>query len=421
MKVRISPSKCDGTVEIPPSKSMAHRAIICASLANGKSTITNVAYSQDIKTTIEGMRLLGADIEMKEDSVIVDGIKDFSALKQEEVFCCESGSTLRFFIPLFSLCNQTVRFTGQGRLMQRPQKVYETIFHEQGLSFEQSEQEICIHETLKSGEYTLQGDVSSQFISGLLFTLPFMKEDSTIHIVAPFESKSYVDLTLQMLETFGVKSYYKNETTIIVPGNQKYKPFDYEIEGDYSQLAFFAVLGAIQNDLTITGVAHESKQGDKQIIDILKSFGVKIEEVKRGYKIYKSKLQGTAIDLSNCPDLGPILTVLGMYSLGNTRIYNARRLRIKESDRIEAMEIELKKFGVNITSTEDEIQICGSTNYTCNKNLYGHNDHRIVMALSVATTCSQSFCVIDDAQAINKSYPTFFEDLSKIQGKVETL
>lgn len=421
MKVRISPTHCAGQVTIPPSKSMAHRAIICAALAQGKSTITNVAFSQDIMATIEGMRLLGATIKTNADTVIVEGIKDFTALQQEEVFCCESGSTLRFFIPLFSLCNQKVRFTGQGRLMQRPQEVYETIFHEQGLTFQQSDKGIVIDAPLHHGEFTLQGNVSSQFISGLLFTLPFMKGDSILHIQPPFESKSYVDLTIQMLDTFGVKAYFKDEVTIIVPGNQTYKPFHYEIEGDYSQLAFFAVLAAIHNDLTITGVSHQSKQGDKQIIDILKAFNVRIEEVERGYKIYKSPLQAASIDVSNCPDLGPILTVLGMYSPGNTHIYNAGRLRIKESDRIEAMETELKKFGVKISSTEDEIQIQGNASYMCHEDLRGHNDHRIVMALSIAATCSQSACVIDDAQAINKSYPTFFEDLTHLHGKVDIL
>lgn len=418
MQVRVSPSVCSGHVVIPPSKSMAHRAIICASLAKGKSVISNVAYSQDIKTTIEGMRLLGAKIEMKEDSVIVEGIQDFHSLTQEEVFCCESGSTLRFFIPIFSLCNQPVRFTGQGRLLQRPQKVYENLFHENGLPFEQSEEGITISKSLQPGEYTLKGDVSSQFISGLLFALPLLEGDSTLHILPPFESRSYVHLTLQMLESYGIKILVQDENTFVIPGNQSYQPYDYTIEGDYSQLAFFAVLAAIQNDLTITGVNLDSRQGDKQIIDILKSFGVTVTEVERGYHIQKGIQHTADIDLANCPDLGPILTVLAMYSPGNTRIYHAGRLRIKESDRIEAMECELRKFGVDIHSTEDEIFIKGSDTYSCDSELSGHNDHRIVMALSVALTCSTSYGIISDAQAINKSYPTFFEDLTSINGKV---
>lgn len=420
MKARVAPTACSGHVAIPPSKSMAHRAIICAALAQGTSVIKNVAYSQDIKTTIAGMQQLGADIRMEEDQVTITGIQDFT-VQQKEVFCCESGSTLRFFIPIFSLCNQEITFTGQGRLMQRPQKVYEDLFHSQSLFFEQNASGITIRERLRPGDITLKGDVSSQFISGLLFTLPMLKEDSTIHILPPFESRSYVDLTLQMLETFGVHASFTDELTIHIPGNQKYKAADYSIEGDYSQLAFFAVLAAINNDLTITGVHHNSRQGDKKILSILKDFGVRMEEVENGYHIYKSRLHGNAVDLADCPDLGPILTVLAMYSPGNTRIYNAGRLRIKESDRIEAMEQELRKFHVDIHSTENEIFISGGTDYTCDTELSAHNDHRIVMALSVAASCSNSICTIEGAQAINKSYPTFFDDLKAIGGKVELL
>lgn len=420
MKARIAPSTCSGHVVIPPSKSMAHRAIICAALANGTSVIKNVAYSQDIKTTIAGMQQLGADIRMEENQVTVTGIKNFTAA-DKEVFCCESGSTLRFFIPIFSLCNQEISFTGQGRLLQRPQKVYEDLFHAQGLPFEQDASKITIRKCLQPGDITLQGDVSSQFISGLLFTLPLLKKDSTIHILPPFESRSYVDLTLQMLETYGIHVSFTDDLTIHIPGNQQYRACDYTIEGDYSQLAFFAVLAALNNDLTITGVHHDSKQGDKKILSILKDFGVRMEAVDNGYRIFKSSLQGCSIDLADCPDLGPILTVLAMYSPGNTNIFHAGRLRIKESDRIEAMEQELHKFGVDIHSTEDEIFITGGSAYTCNTELSAHNDHRIVMALSVAAACANKPCTIDGAQAINKSYPTFFDDLKAIGGKVELL
>ncbi|MEG0709178.1 MAG: 3-phosphoshikimate 1-carboxyvinyltransferase [Longicatena sp.] len=421
MKARITPSTCGGTIHIPPSKSMSHRAIICASLANATSTISNIAYSKDIQTTIDGMRLLGAKIETKENSVVIEGIKDFNHLSQEEIFCSESGSTLRFFIPIFSLCNKKVVFKGAGRLLQRPQKVYEDIFAQQHLSFFQDTKSITIEQSLKAQDYTLQGDVSSQFISGLLFALPFLKEDSRIHILPPFESKSYVDLTLQMLDTFGIHASFEDETTLFIPGNQTYIATDYEVEGDYSQLAFFAVLGAIQNDIEITGVSLHSQQGDKEIIEILRSFGTHIEEIDKGYRIYKSELTAHPIDLANCPDLGPILCVLGMYSLGNTHIYHAGRLRIKESDRILAMESELKKFNASIHSNTDEIWIEGKTMSASNAELLGHNDHRIVMALSIATICSTKSCTIDEAEAINKSYPTFFDDLQKINGKVELL
>lgn len=421
MKARIAPSKCSGQIIIPPSKSMAHRAIICAALAKGTSVIKNVAYSQDIKTTIAGMQQLGANITMEEDQVTITGIQDFSSLQQQEIFCCESGSTLRFFIPIFSLCNQKVTFTGQGRLLQRPQKVYEELFHSQGLSFHQDHNGITIEERLHPGDITLQGNISSQFISGLLFTLPLLDKDSHIHILPPFESKSYVELTLQMLKTFGITAYFEDDVTLYIPGNQTYQAADYTIEGDYSQLAFFAVLAAIQGDLTVYGVHHASRQGDKKILSILKDFGAHIEEVENGYRIHQQPLHGCSIDLADCPDLGPILTVLAMYASGNTNIEHAERLRIKESDRIEAMEQELRKFGVDIHSTADEIFVTGKNTYSCSEVLQGHNDHRIVMALTIAALCSDSTCTIEGAQAIQKSYPAFFEDVQAIGGKVELL
>lgn len=419
MKAILHPSIPSGTLHIPPSKSMSHRAILCAALAKGTSVISNVAYSHDIMATIDGMRALGAEIKMDEDRVIITGIQDFDHLSQEEIFCCESGSTLRFFIPIFSLCNAPVTFTGKGRLLQRPQKVYADIFHEQGLTFIQDETGIHIKECLKAQEYTIQGDVSSQFISGLLFALPLLNKDSLIHIVPPYESRSYVDLTLQMMELYGVHAYYRDDSTLCIPGNQRYKAQDYTIEGDYSQLAFFAVLAAIQGDLDILGVHHDSRQGDKQIIEILQSFGADIEKIEHGYRVHKRILHACDINLENCPDLGPILCVLAMYAQGTTRIYNAGRLRIKESDRIAAMEEELKKFGVDISSTDTEIFIHGGLNTACTQVLQGHNDHRIVMALSVAAMCSPSSCEIEEAQAVNKSYPAFFDDVHLIQGKVE--
>ena len=420
MKAVLTPSEVSGCVTIPPSKSMAHRAIICASLSKGTSIIDNVDFSKDILATMDGMRLLGADITKEDTRVIIKGVQSFHS-QSNEVFCNESGSTLRFFIPIFSLCHQPLIFTGAGRLMHRPQKVYEDIFHKQGLSFVQNEQGIHIKETLKPGNYTVQGNISSQFISGLLFTLPLLSQDSRITIIPPFESHSYVDLTLEMLEMFGVHVSYEDEHTLFIPGNQSYQAHDYRIEGDFSQLAFFAVLAAINHDLDIKGVRHESRQGDQAIIKILKDFGADIKEIENGYHVSKSKLTGCDIDLANCPDLGPILTVLAMYAKGDTVIHNAQRLRIKESDRIQAMEEELHKFGVAIHSTQDEIFITGKDPDTCSDILFGHNDHRIVMALSVALLCSKSGGTIEEAQAINKSYPSFFEDVKKVHGKVELL
>lgn len=421
MKVKIYPSKVNGTVTIPPSKSMSHRAIICASLANGTSTITNVAYSDDIKITIEGMRQLGANITCFEDRIIIRGIKDFSTLREDTIFCNESGSTLRFFIPIFSLCDRMVSFTGKNRLLKRPQKIYETLFREQNIFYEHSEEKLTIGGKLHAGSITLDGDVSSQFISGLLFALPLLEADSTIHIKEPYESRSYVDLTLQMLHLYGIKADYCDANTLVIPGNQQYKAHDYEIEGDYSQCGFFAVLGAINHDIICHGLSPTSLQGDRIIIPILKNSGASISNQEKGFRITKSNLHATEIDLQDCPDLGPILTVMAMYTKGKTRIYNAQRLRYKESDRIAAMEEELKKLGVLIHTTESEIFIEGKERYTGNVLLSGHKDHRIVMSLCIAATLFEHPVIIEEAQSINKSYPAFFEDLSSLGVSLEII
>ncbi len=418
MNVKIYPSKCCNQVVIPPSKSMSHRAIICACLASGKSIIKNLVFSDDIKATIDGMRQLGATITEFDDYVEIRGISDFADIKNQDINCKESGSTLRFFIPIFSLLNKKVSFYGENRLLKRPQEVYKDLFLKQGIEFIQTKDCITINGSLKAGEYELDGNVSSQFITGLLFALPMLKQDSVIKIKPPFESRSYIDLTLQAMNDFGVKACFTDDYTIKIDGNQQYKPCDYTVEGDFSQLAFFAVLGAINNGIDCIGVSHNSLQGDKVIIDILEKSGVLIKKIRCGYRIEKSDIIATDIDLSDCPDLGPILTILAMFAKGKTIIYNAGRLRLKESDRIEAMETELKKFGVNIATTQEEIVIEGKNEYSCSESLFAHKDHRIAMSLAVAIACSNSPAIIDGAECVNKSYPAFFEDLQKTGIKI---
>lgn len=419
MIAKVFPGKCSGKVTIPPSKSMAHRAIICASLAKGVSRIDNVAYSQDILTTIDGMRTLGAEIIKHDDFLEVTGIGKITACQKREIFCNESGSTLRFFIPLFSLCDQPITFSGKGRLMDRPQSVYQEIFEKQGLPFIHKNGTISINGAIHSGEFVLDGDVSSQFISGLLFALPLCEGSSTVVIKEPFESRSYVNLTLQMLEYFGIEAGFTASDTIYIKGNQQYHSGCYSVEGDFSQLAFFACLAALNNDLEICGVHHNSRQGDKAIMKILKQAQVAFKEVVNGYAVFKSSTSATEIDLADCPDLGPILCVLAAFSDGNTHIKNAGRLRIKESDRIAAMECELKKLGVNIRSEDNDIYIAGKPTYEGGVIFDGHNDHRIVMSLAVAATLCQQPCTIKDAQAVRKSYPQFFDDLQRVGIEVE--
>ena len=416
MKAVIRPSKAGGSVKIPPSKSMAHRAIICASLADGKSVISNIDYSVDITTTIECMRKLGAQIICGESTVTVQGIKNFDSLQDSLIQCNESGSTLRFLIPVFSLTNRRVTFTGKNRLLKRPQKIYEDIFKNAGLHFAQDEEKIEIQGALPSGEYTLSGGVSSQFISGLLFTLPMLAENSKIHILLPFESRSYIDLTIQMLAKFGIEIAWEDDLTLYIKGGQKYKAHDETVEGDFSQFAFFGVLSAINSPVDIYGMDPESLQGDKQILEILSQFGCDVAYQNGIYRISAEKLTSADIDLKNCPDLGPVLCTLAAFSNGTTRVYNAGRLRLKESDRIQAMERECAKFGCTITSDDNEMIIHNGYSVPT-ETLYGWKDHRIVMACAVALSVLGG--EIDGCEAITKSYPSFFEDMKKAGIEVE--
>ena len=418
MQATVYPSPVSGTVVVPPSKSFAHRAILCAALAGGHSEVHNLTYSQDVRATIEGMRALGARIETHDTWAEIEGVPDLTAFAGGVVDCNESGSTLRFLIPLFAQCGRPVTFVGRNRLLQRPQTVYQEVFQERGLSYAHREDGITIQGPLPAGEYVLAGDVSSQFISGLLFLLPLLPGDSVIRIRPPYESRSYVELTLQVMEAFGVKASYKDPYTLCIPGGQRYQATRYTVEGDYSQLAFFAVLGALFGQVTCLGVSQGSLQGDGVILPILKRFGAQVQPVDGGFSIAKGDLTGGEIDLSDCPDLGPILTVLGAFSQGETHLSHAARLRYKESDRAQAMETELKKLGVTISSGEDDLYIRGNSSYEGGVAVDGHLDHRIVMSLAVAAMGCCQPVTIGGAQAIEKSYPGFFTDFQQVGGKV---
>lgn len=429
VSAKIYPGTPAGTVKIPASKSLAHRAVICAALSGGTSRLCNLTPSNDITATLCGMAQLGAHYEkLADDSVIIHGAGAPKAAAPLTVDCGESGSTLRFFIPIFSLTGQPVRFVCHGRLAARPQTVYQEIFAKLGVDFHQfSDNDTAgweLNGSLAPGEYTVRGDISSQFISGLLFALPLLGGDSRLVITPPFESRSYVELTLQTLAKFGVAAHWADEqtagtATLLIPGNQRYTACDHTIEGDFSQLAFFAVLGAINSQISASGIDHASAQGDKKIINIIRQMGGNIAPTADGYTFTPGKLAATDIDLADCPDLGPVLTVLAACADGETRLFNAGRLRIKESDRIADVESELARFGIATRSTADELWVTGSKVLGANAPCLAHNDHRIVMALAVLATVCRQPVVIRQAQAVNKSYPRFFEDLQNLGIKVE--
>ena len=409
-----------GAIAAPPSKSMAHRAVLCAALAKGTSHIRNLEFSKDIAATLAAAGQLCARVTTGENDAVVEGLGQFRPVSAP-VDCCESGSTLRFLIPLASLTGQEITFVGRGRLMERPQSVYEELYRAKGLRFEQTPSGLTVEGLLSSGDYTLAGNVSSQFISGLLFALPLLAGTSTLRLLPPVESRSYIDMTRAVQAAFGVESRWLDETTLEIPGGQEYHPCDYTVEGDYSQAAFPAVLGAVAGGVTLTGLAEKTLQGDAAILDILRRCGAKFTPTAAGIVFEKAPLHGTDINLADCPDLGPVLMVLGLLCEGTTVIRNAERLRIKESDRIEAMETELRKCGGVLSSEGGTITItgCAGALHAPDEVLSGHNDHRVVMSLAVLALAAGLKLPIAEAEAVTKSWPNFFTAIKPLGAEVQ--
>ena len=413
MLARIQPSRLQGSVTVPPSKSMAHRALLCAGLAAGTTQIQGILPSQDMEATCRALTALGASIVRQGSLARVQGVAGRPKAPQGPVDCGESGSTLRFLIPAFALASAPARLTGRGRLPQRPLGPYGAIFHGQGLPFAQDETGVSFQGPLAPGDYGLPGDVSSQFISGLLFALPLLPGDSHIRIQPPFESRGYVNMTLQVMDAFGVQAAFLDGLTLHVPGNQLFTapaaPF--LVEGDDSQAAFFLTLDAILGDVLVAGLSLRSIQGDRVMGEILARCGHVPGQPPR-------PLAPFVADLGDCPDLGPILMTLGLFCQGESRLLNAGRLRLKESDRGTAMAQELSKLGGQASLAGDEIRIRQSR-LRPGPALSSHGDHRIAMALAVAALGARIPADIQGAEAVEKSYPDFWKDLAAIGARVE--
>lgn len=400
MIATFKPSTLCGTVAAPPSKSMAHRFLIGAALSGQKCTLCGVDYSEDILASIDCLKALGAKIETNGDSVTVspDGfMKDGGS----ELFCRESGSTLRFFIPLALCLGKSVTLCGSERLFERPLDVYEDICRESGFTFEKSKSAVTLCGRLKSGCYKVRGDISSQFITGLIFALVYLGKDSSIEILPPFESRSYIDLTISALSAFGADVSFVNEYKISIKAS-KMHAFSGRIEGDCSNAAFLEAFNHIGSDIKITNLNKNTLQGDRVYAEYF-------ERISSGTP---------TLDISDCPDLGPVLFALAALKNGAT-FTGTRRLKAKESDRGNAMHEELAKLcggliiGDNtITVPKQELSYKGIV-------LDGHNDHRIVMAMSVIL--SKIGGSIRCAEAIKKSYPGFFDDIRRLGAEVELL
>lgn len=398
MNIRIKKSKAVGVVTAPPSKSMAHRLLMGAGLARGTSTIHNLAPSQDILATIDCLTALGATVTLCGTTATVIGA-DPKRVQNALLPCRESGSTLRFMLALCLLSPHQNTLSGAPRLLERPQSVYEELCRQKGYHYIKNDRQITVAGPLSGGNYTLAGDMSSQFITGLLYALPLTGQDSTLTLTGKIESRSYIDLTLQALQSFGIDAAWLTENTLGVKAGA-YQPRTLTVEGDYSNAAFLDALSLVGGDVTVTGLTPHSLQGDKVY--------------QQGFAALK---EGHAtLSLADCPDLGPIYMAVAAAFHGGVFTHTAR-LKIKESDRGAAMAQELSKFGVPVTVEDNRITVHPTPLTTPKEPLCGHNDHRIVMAL--ATLCTLTGGEIQEAEAVTKSFPDYFEQIRSLGIRTE--
>lgn len=393
MQVTISPSIACGSLQAPPSKSAAHRALIAGALSSG-CTLEGVSDSKDMEATLGCLQNMGATVKKMGEKVFVGGLDPYN-IPSCTLDCGESGSTLRFLIPLCLIGGNKITLVGHGRLMERPLTEYELLCKEKGFLFEKQGNTLTLCGKLTAGDYTLSGERSSQFITGMLYALPLLKGESTLKVTGNAQSVSYLHLSEQVLGDFGIK-IENNDLCYRIAGAQKYQRDRFTVEGDWSNAAFPDAFNLLGGDVCVTGLREDSTQGDKI------------------YKEYYQKI-GQELDLSDCPDLAPILFALAAVRGGS--FVGCRRLRLKESNRISAMQEELAKCGITLLAWEDRVEIspvglCPPTQPICS-----HNDHRIVMAMAVLL--SKLGGTIEGAEAVSKSWPGFFERIRTLGIEVE--
>lgn len=411
--VTITPNKLKGTLRPPSSKSAGHRAIICAALSKEISIISGVDRSEDIDATIEAMTAFGAHIHfgthgeftIHHPAIMGDQITPDDPHQLITIDCKESGSTARFLMPFFHLVPSPVRYIGAAGLRARPFDLYRDLFLSQGISYEDENGRlpITLSGHLRPGHFIIKGNVSSQFISGLLFILPLLKEESVLTVIPPFESKDYVALTLEVLDAFGIKVIQKDPLTFSIPGNQSYRGHNATVEVDYSQAAFWLMANHLGADIRLEGLSPTSKQADRVITQFIDEMSRPNAGVERVF------------DVSQCPDLLPILATGLCLTPGRSRIKGGERVRIKESDRIHAIATELSKLGAHLNETPDGLIIEGVETLT-GTEVEAWNDHRIAMALAIAAMRATGTVTLHGAGSVRKSYPKFWEDYQALGG-----
>lgn len=415
--IKFEPGFKTGTIAIPSSKSISHRALICAALAKEQSYIYRVDRSDDINVTIGALREMGAVIEILEDKITVENNNQKLKNPDSELFinCGESGSTLRFLIPVAAALGIRAAFTGKEALKKRPVDLYADLFKDKNAEATLYGGEILmkISGKLSAGKFYIPGNITSQFITGMLFALPILDGDSEIILTSPLQSAPYADMTADVLNSFGI-TVHKITNGYYINGRQHYRNATCIIEGDFTQAAYFACAAAINGDITIKRLNPKSMQGDYRIIDILCEFGAKVYFEGNVLRAVKGEnLKGIKIDASDIPDLIPVLAVVASYAQGETVIYNAERLRLKESDRIKSICEMLKSIGSNVKETEDGLIIFGSNGEKLpGGSVKSYGDHRIAMSAAIAGIGTKNGVTLDEMDCVNKSYPLFLKDFT---------
>lgn len=437
MNVKITPKILSGNIAAPASKSEAHRILICAALAGDKASEIkiNTNLNDDINATIDCLRALGAEFNAKNNIIKVIPVNKNKIPERPVLDCRESGSTLRFMLPVAAaLCDNAV-FKGSGRLPERPVNDLLKAMSEHGVNFSNEKLPFETNGKLKSGKFFIAGDISSQYITGLLLALPVLDDDSEIILTSPLKSADYVNITLKAMNDFGVNVKLNKNIYEIASYNKFKSPEDISVGGDWSGAAFFLAAGALNAEISVSGLDINSAQGDKKILEFLKNFGAKVEIKNNNITVSPGKLKAQKIDIDATPDLLPILAVVAAFADGKTEFYNGARLRLKESDRIKAAAEMINSLGGRANSKSsciaeelpDGLIIHGekfldNLNLDLNlKRVDGFNDHRIVMAAAIAASRCSSEVIISGAEAVKKSYVNFFEDYNKLKGSTHVV
>lgn len=407
-----------GSVTPPPSKSQAHRLLICAALAKNPSQIRCAALNDDIEATVRCLNALGADIRY------ADGLFDVRPVELKRgglLDCGESGSTYRFMLPIAAALGADVQMTGSGKLPKRPMDDLFSALRSHGVTIETPGEGLSLplHCTgrLCGGEYFLPGNISSQYLTGLLFALPMVEDDSIIHITGELTSASYVEMTLDALRRSGVE-IKRDKNDFYIKGGTPYEASSAKVEGDWSAAAFWLTAGVVgANPVTCKGMNVESCQGDRRIIDALRALGARIEVGEEGITAYPSQLHGAELDCSDIPDLVPILSVAASSARGTTTFTRVGRLRYKESDRLQAVESLLSKFGIASASAEDTFTVIGGRAHAAD-GVDSFGDHRIAMSAAVLASTLQDVSILFGAESVKKSYPMFFFDFAALGGNI---